>query len=72
MYDFLKPSIYCVYSLTYNIKFVRGHILLMEQIGFSYSDERNEFDHTFNVYKNGNFSEIESIREFNKKSLKEL
>ena len=60
---FLKPFIYYVYSLTYNIKFVRGHILLMEQIGFSYSNERNEFNHKF---KNANFSEIESIREFNK------
>ena len=65
MYDFSKPFIYYVYSLTYNIKFV--HILLMKQIGFSYSNERNELNHTFKV---GNFSEIESIREFNKNLLK--
>ena len=64
MYVFLKPFIY-YYSLTYNIKFVREHILLMDQIGFSYS---NEFKHTF---KNGNISEIESIREFNKKNYDE-
>ena len=38
----------------------------MEQIGFSYSNERNEFNHKF---KNGNFSEIESIRDFNKNLL---
>ena len=65
MYDFLKPIIYYVYSLTYNIKFVRGHILLMENISFSYSNERNEFNHKFDI-----FSGIDSIREFNKNFLK--
>ena len=42
----------------------------MQKISFSYSDERNEFDHTFIVYKKDTFSDIESIREFNKNLLK--
>ena len=66
MYDFLKPFIYYVYSLTYNIKFVRGHILLMEKISFSYSNERNEFNHIFDI----SFWGIDSIREFYKNVLK--
>ena len=66
MYDFLKPFIYYVYSLTYNIKFVRGRNLLMENISFSYSNERNEFHHKFDIF----FSGIDSIREFNKNPLK--
>ena len=68
MYDFLKPFIYSLYSLTYNIKFVRGRNLLMEKIHFSYSNERNKFNHEFDI----SFSGIDSIREFNKKSLKKL
>ena len=66
VYDFLTPFIYYVYSLTYNIKFVRGHILLMENISFSYSNENNEFNYDFNI----SFSGIDSIREFNKNFLK--
>ena len=67
MYDFLKPFIYYVHnSLTYNIKFIRGYILLMENISFSYSNERNEFHHKFDIF----FSGIDSIREFNKNLLK--
>ena len=34
MYGFLKSFIYYLYSLTYNIKFVRGRNLLMEKIFF--------------------------------------
>ena len=63
---FFKPFSYYVYSLTYNIKFVRGHILLMAKICFSYFNERNEFDHEFDI----SFSEIDRIREFNKNLLK--
>ena len=66
VYDFLKPFIYYVYSLTYNIKFVLGHILLMENISFSYSNERNEYHHKFDFF----FSGIYSIQEFNKNLLK--
>ena len=50
MYDFLKPFIYYLYSLTYNIKFVRGHNLLMEKIYFSYCNERNNFNHEFDNF----------------------
>ena len=70
MYDFLKPFIFYVYSLTYNIKFVRGHILLMENISFSYSNERNEFHHQFDFFFFFFFSGKDSIREFNKNLLK--
>ena len=49
MYDFFKPFSYYIYSFTYNIKFVRGHILLMAKICFSYFNERNEFDHEFDI-----------------------
>ena len=66
MYKILKPFIYYVYSLTYKTNFLRDRNLLVKQISFSYSDERNIFDHTFNVCKRGHFSDIESIREFNK------
>ena len=66
MYDFLKSFIYYLYSLTYNIKIVRGRNLLMEKIRFSYSNERNKFNHEFDI----SFSGIDSIREFNKNLLK--
>ena len=72
MYEILKPFIYYLYSFTYNIKFVRDHILLMDKISYNYSDEErnNEFDHTLYFYKHGDFLDIESIREFNKNLLK--
>ena len=66
MCDFLKPFIYYLYSLTYNIKFVRGRNLLMEKIFFSYSNERNNVNHEFDI----SFPGIDSIREFNKNLLK--
>ena len=66
MYDFLKPFIYYLYSLTYNIKFLQGGNLLMEKIYFSFSNERNNFNHEFDI----SFSGIDSIREFNKNLLK--
>ena len=57
MYEILKPFIYYLYSFTYNIKFVRDHILLMDKISYSYYDEErnNEFDHTLYFYKHGDF-----------------
>ena len=42
----------------------------MNNIGFLYSDKRNEIDHTFTAYKNDNFLDIESVKEFNKNLLK--
>ena len=69
MYGFLKRFIYYLYGLTYNIKFVRGHNLLMEKIFFFFnSNERNNFNHEFDI----SFSGIDtcSIRKFNKTILK--
>ena len=66
LYDSLKPFIYYLYSLTYNIKFLRGRNLLMAKICFSYSNEKNEFNHDFDI----SFLGVHRIREFNKNLIK--